>query len=166
MLRTLQSVPKRPSRTCSHAEQRPAGRSSRPQAMRILLILAGLTTMAIGLIGVVVPLLPTTPFLLLSAACLARGAPRCHGWLLRLPVAGPALADYEAGRGVSRSTRRRALIVLWAGMAVSIAAVGASWPLSAALVIVGMAVSPVIARLPGRSSPAPPQTTTARTSRT
>ncbi|MDZ4123177.1 MAG: YbaN family protein, partial [Hydrogenophaga sp.] len=54
----------------------------RSRVVRWLLWLAGSVSLALGLIGVVLPGLPTTPFILLAAACYAKASPRLHGWLL------------------------------------------------------------------------------------
>ncbi|QDU67511.1 YbaN family protein [Engelhardtia mirabilis] len=63
---------------------------------RPLMAALGLTFAAIGAVGVVVPLLPTTPFLLLAAWCFSNSSPRLHNWLLASPVLGQLLADWGA----------------------------------------------------------------------
>ena len=68
--------------------------------------------MAIGAIGVVVPGLPTTPLLLLAAACFARSSPRLYAWLLRNPTFGPLIEDFRAGRGVSVRVKATALSMM------------------------------------------------------
>lgn len=54
----------------------------------------------LGLLGAVLPLLPSTVFLVLAAGCFSKSSPRLHAWLLRLPYAGPLVRDYQAGRGM------------------------------------------------------------------
>ena len=51
--------------------------------MRLLLITVGFVALALGLLGLLLPLLPTTPFLLLAAGCFSRASTRLHGWLPR-----------------------------------------------------------------------------------
>lgn len=67
---------------------------------RALLVAAGLSALLLGLIGIVVPGLPTTPFVLLSAACLARSSPRLHHKLITHPYLGPMVRDWEAHRSL------------------------------------------------------------------
>ena len=64
--------------------------------MRRLYLVLGLAFMALGFVGVFLPLLPTTPFLILAAACFARSSPRLENWLLDHPRFGPMLCDWRA----------------------------------------------------------------------
>ena len=63
---------------------------------------AGWLAVAVGGIGVIVPGLPTTGFMILAAACFARCSPRFEQWVLDLPGVGQAVADYRAGIGMPR----------------------------------------------------------------
>ena len=62
---------------------------------RPLWILLGCTSLALGIAGVVLPLLPTTPFVLLAAWAFANGSPRLHAWLLANPTFGPMIANWQ-----------------------------------------------------------------------
>jgi len=79
----------------------------------------------LGAVGIFFPVLPTTPFLLLSAACYARSSVRLHSWLLNTRIFGSYIRDYQEGRGVSLRHKIAALVLLWlsigyaAGFAVS-----------------------------------------------
>lgn len=84
--------------------------------LRLLVLAVGWLAVLLGLIGVLLPLLPTTPFLLLAAGCFARASERAQRWLLALPVFGPAVMDYQAGRGVALSIRLRAIALVWVGI--------------------------------------------------
>jgi hypothetical protein len=82
--------------------------------------LLGFVFVALGLIGVYLPLLPTTPFLLLAAACFARSSERCHQWLLNNPTFGPIIRDWQDRRCISRTSKTIALAsnVIFGGYAV------------------------------------------------
>ncbi len=64
-------------------------------AKRLLYLIAGFTSLGLGIIGVIVPVLPTTPFIILAALCFSRSSERWHKWLLNNPKFGPALRDWE-----------------------------------------------------------------------
>lgn len=98
----------------------PALRLSRPLWQRLLWIAAGALSLLLGVIGIFLPLLPTTPFVLLSAFCFARGSARCEAWLLNHPRLGPLVRDWRATRAVPLRAKQiaslmMALSSLWAG---------------------------------------------------
>jgi uncharacterized protein len=82
---------------------------SSSRTVRWLLWLAGTVSLALGLIGVVLPGLPTTPFVLLAAACYAKASPRLHGWLLNHRFLGPMVRDWEQHRSLTRRTKTVAI---------------------------------------------------------
>lgn len=84
--------------------------------MRIVFIIVGIVSLALGIVGIFLPLLPTVPFILLAAACSLRGSKRMHTLLVRMPFAGKMIKDYEQGRGVRRRTKITALLMLWGGV--------------------------------------------------
>lgn len=73
----------------------------------------GVLATLLGLIGMVLPLLPTTPFLLLASACFARSSPRFHHWLINNPLCGRILRDYQAGNGLPLGAKCIVLSCLW-----------------------------------------------------
>lgn len=79
--------------------------SSRPMWQRMAYAGAGLIALGLGLLGVVLPGLPTTPFILLAAACFARSSQRMHDWLLTNRVTGPMLRDWVRHRSLPRRVR-------------------------------------------------------------
>ena len=93
---------------------------ARMKSSRILFFLAGSLSLGLGALGVVLPVLPTTPFVLLAAFCFARSSPRAHAWMLGNRVFGPPLRDYLAGRGIPWRIKAGALVFLWAAIGVSI----------------------------------------------
>ena len=95
---------------------------------RVLLIVAGSLCLALGVIGVIVPVLPTTPFLILAAICYARSSERGHRWLMSNRIFGTYLRDYLEGRGLSWRTTVSALVLLWGGPEVRNRPVGGGFP--------------------------------------
>ena len=115
--------------------------------IKILLISAGWLSIALGVLGAALPLLPTTPFILLAAACFAKASPRFHNWLLSHRYLGPIIHQYQSGKGLPRQVRLRALIILWTSMSLSVWLIGQWWA-GAALVSVGILVTVYLCRLP------------------
>ena len=79
-----------------------------------LFLMVGCTSLALGFAGVFLPVLPTTPFILLSAFCFSRSSPRLHRWLLSHPTFGALLSDWENG-GVIRPRAKLCSILLMNG---------------------------------------------------
>jgi len=77
--------------------------------LKALLIVLGFLCVGLAALGVVVPGLPTTPFLLLAAACFARSSERFYGWLLANRVFGPMIRDWRETRSMSRRSKAIAL---------------------------------------------------------
>lgn len=69
-------------------------------------ILVGTLALALGALGFFLPVLPTTPFVILAAACYYRGSERLHAWLLESRWFGEMIRNYQAGRGITRSAVR------------------------------------------------------------
>lgn len=78
-----------------------------------LLIGVGTLCVTLGIVGIFAPILPTTPFLLLAAACYARSSKRFYAWLLYHPWFGDYLRNYREGHGISLFTKAIVLAVLW-----------------------------------------------------
>lgn len=108
--------------------------------MKLALNIVGIVAVILGIIGLFLPLLPTTPFLLLASACFARGSDRLHNWLLSHGVFGRYLRDFEAGRGIPLRGKVVATILMWGSLAYSIYRFDIL-ALRAALVVTGACVS-------------------------
>ncbi|QFI55066.1 YbaN family protein [Aeromonas simiae] len=115
--------------------------------MNALLTLLGWLSLITGIIGIVVPLLPTTPFVLLSAALFARSSPRFHRWLLAHPQFGPLIDDWQRHRGIRRSARRRANLLILLSFGVSLLLVPSVW-LRVLLLVMMVGLLVIINRLP------------------
>lgn len=116
------------------------------RARRVLFITLGLASLALGAIGIVIPVLPTTPFLLLSAALFLRSSERLYRWLLSHRVFGRHIYSYLCYRAVDTRAKAGGIAALWAGIGVSIAVVDPVW-LRVLLGVVGLAVTAHIVRL-------------------
>ncbi|MFO7928749.1 MAG: YbaN family protein [Candidatus Humimicrobiaceae bacterium] len=77
------------------------------------LITSGSLSLGLGVLGIFLPILPTTPFLLLSAACYANSSKKFHRWLLGNKVFGKYIKDYKEKRGLTLKTKITAITVLW-----------------------------------------------------
>lgn len=128
---------------------------------RWLCIAAGLVCVGLGIIGAFVPVLPTTPFLLLASWAFVRSEPRLHRWLLALPGCGPLVREWEERRTVSRGAKRAAYITVTVAIGLSLAFGNLSRPLMGLLLGLGLVGLTVVWRLPAGgqedSAVAPPE---------
>ena len=116
-------------------------RTSRHRWVRYLLLGIGWLSVALGVIGIFLPILPTTPFLLLAAACFARSSPRFYDWLVNNKRLGPWIRDYLQGNGMPLKAKVYAIGLMWASISLSCYLVPLWWArvlmvLSAVLVTV------------------------------
>ena len=81
--------------------------------LKWLLILAGSIFVGLGIIGIFIPILPTTPFLLLAAACFLRSSNKMYNWLLTNRVFGKYLKSYIEGNGISIKVKIGTISFLW-----------------------------------------------------
>jgi uncharacterized membrane protein YbaN (DUF454 family) len=122
----------------------------RSRLVRGLLWLGGSVSLALGLLGVVLPGLPTTPFVLLAAACYAKASPRLHRWMLNHRWMGPMLRDWERDRSLSR--RSKTVAVLSMAVMISFSLWGFRGNVAAQLVLLATAAvgAWVVLRIPTR----------------
>ena len=85
-----------------------------------LLIVAGTISTAIGILGIFVPILPTTPFLLLAAACYVRSSERFYRWLINNRLFGTYIRNYIESRGMPLRTRIFTIFLLWIAISISV----------------------------------------------
>ena len=95
--------------------------------IRALCLGIGGAALGLGLVGIVVPVLPTTPFILLAAACFARSSERFHGMLLGHRIAGPIIQEWQRHRSMSRRVKRFAYGVMLVSFSVSILWIDSIW---------------------------------------
>jgi uncharacterized membrane protein YbaN (DUF454 family) len=105
----------------------------------LLLAAAGFILLAIGAVGVVVPILPTTPFVLVAAGCFA-ATPSLHRRVMKIPLVGEYVRNHEQGVGIPRRTVAVSLAFLWIMLCASALAVHKTWVICI-LAAVGAAVT-------------------------
>ena len=107
--------------------------------MKALLVTLGTISVGLGVLGIFLPLLPTTVFLLLAAACYARSSDRFYLWLVNHRWLGTYIRNHYEGRGMKRRDKVVTLIALWAGIgATAIWSVESLW---IRLVLLGIATA-------------------------
>ena len=124
----------------------PAPRDRNP-FVRTLYVIMGCVCVGLGIVGAFLPVLPTTPFMLLGAACFTRGSERAHGWLVANRVFGPSIRSWERHRTVPVRARRHAIAMMAAMIGLSCWLVD-STPVRIVLVIIASSVSIFLWRLP------------------
>ncbi len=94
-----------------------------------ILIFIGTVCVGLGVLGMFLPLMPTTVFLLLAAYCYSRSSERFHNWLMDNRYLGKYISSYKSGRGISVSQKISTISVLWVSIGASIWMLGARlWP--------------------------------------
>ena len=76
---------------------------------RIFWLIFGLVSVALGIVGAFLPILPTTPFMLLAAFAFAKSSPRLHRWLVEHPTFGPPVRDWQSHGAISRRAKLMAV---------------------------------------------------------
>lgn len=84
--------------------------------MRIFLILCGCLAVVLGILGIFLPLLPTTPFLLLAAACFFRSSPRLYNWLISHKRMGPYIRNFREHRAIPLKAKVISVSMVWITM--------------------------------------------------
>lgn len=102
-------------------------RQSRSPAVRYVLLVVGWLAVALGVIGIFLPVLPTTPFLLLAAACFVRSSRRFYLWLVNHRHLGPWIRDYLEGNGIPLKGKVYAIGLMWVSIAFSCYLVPLPW---------------------------------------
>lgn len=121
-------------------------------AARLALLVLGWIFLAIGAVGLFVPILPTVPFLLLAAACFLRSSARLHRWLLEHPVFGRDLSVYLEGKGIRKRSKVIAIITLWISTGVSTILFVPYFVVDLLLIAIAAAVTAHILGLPTASA--------------
>jgi len=113
---------------------------------RLLWLLAGLVFLAVGAIGVILPLLPTTPFLLLTAYCFTRSSKRLHHWLHNHPTFGPLINNWNEHRSIDVRSKRIAIVVILLTPLMTLLIGVPWWAFVAQLFVLGVAATFILTR--------------------
>jgi uncharacterized membrane protein YbaN (DUF454 family) len=87
----------------------------------LLWTLAGLASLGTGIVGIVLPLLPTTPLVLLAAFCFGKGSPRLQVWITEHDRFGPMIADWRKNGAIAPRAKRMAVLAMVAALGLSVA---------------------------------------------
>lgn len=107
-------------------------------AKKALLVAAGSVCLALAVLGVFLPLLPATPFLLLASACYVRSSERLHGWLMGNRVLGGYIRNFQERRGIPFRAKLVTVAILWLSLLYSIYRLELLW---VELILVGMGLT-------------------------
>lgn len=94
--------------------------SKRNRVIKFVLVITGSLFVFMGIVGVFLPVLPTTPFLLLAVACYARSSEKLYHWLLNNKWLGTYIRNYREGKGIPLRAKVLALLMLWFSIGYSV----------------------------------------------
>jgi len=123
------------------------------RAVRAGLVVAGVVFVGLGILGVFLPVLPTTPFMLLAAACFARASTRFYNGLLNNRTFGPTIREWRRYRSIPYRTKWTAIALMSVTLAASIAFGVDDRRLQIALAAFGVLLAIWMARIPSRDRP-------------
>ena len=106
-----------------------------------ILIIAGFFFLVLGIIGIFLPILPTTPFLLLAAACFARSSKRFYNWLINNKWIGAYIKNYQEGKGVPLKIKVFTISLLWITILFSVFLIINSLWVKIVLIIIAVGVT-------------------------
>ena len=108
---------------------------------KIALVTAGILCVGLGVLGIFVPVLPTTPFLLLAAACFVRSSDRLYNWLIHHKWFGDYIRHYREHRAVTLKSKIIALVMLWGVIGYTAFGVIDNWWIRGLLGIIAVGVT-------------------------
>lgn len=114
--------------------------------MKIILATLGTITLALGIIGIFLPVLPTTPFLLLSAALYVRSSQRLYDWLMSHRHLGPYIRNFRENKAIPLRVKIVSVSLVWATLLYCAFFVAKEWWMSAMFITIATAVSVHILR--------------------
>ncbi len=121
--------------------------------MRGVFLVLGTLALVLGVLGIFLPLLPTTPFVLLAAACYARGSRRFYEWLLAQRTFGPIVHEWQQHRSIPYKAKIAAVVLMSLTLGTSIMFFVRPLWLKAVLAVFGLALAVWLYRMPSRDRP-------------
>lgn len=122
------------------------------RTMRCLYIGAGFVSLTLGIIGLLLPIFPTSPFLILAAAAFARGSERCYHWLLNNRYCGQTIRSWRNNEGLTIRAKSLITLAIIGSLAISTLFFVPFIPVKIILTLIGMAVTVYIWRQPTKRS--------------
>jgi uncharacterized membrane protein YbaN (DUF454 family) len=124
-------------------------------AVRLLFVALGCLCVALGILGVFLPVLPTTPFMLLAAGCFARASTRFYNWLLNTRMFGPAILEWRLHRSIPYRVKLVAIATMTITLSISIAVAIQDGLLRLLVGALGVLLALWMYRIPSRDRPGP-----------
>jgi len=115
---------------------------------KAIYLIVGSISLAAGLVGVFLPVIPTTPFILLSAGCFLRSSERLFHWVVSNETLGPTIQNYHEGKGITKNTKIRAIVMMWLTISLSVYFFITNTYLIALLYVIAIGVSVYLFKLP------------------
>ena len=109
--------------------------------IRAFYIVLGSVSLVLGVIGIFVPLLPTTPFLLMTTFLYMKGSKRCYYWLMRQPVLGQYIRDYRENKVIPLRAKIISLVLMWGSISYCVISVIHLWLVRILLVMIAVGVT-------------------------
>ncbi len=111
------------------------------QISKSIWIFGGTIFVGLGVLGIFLPVLPTTPFLLLAAFCYGRGSVRFYDWLVKRSLFGGYIQNYQEGRGLPLRQKLLSISLLWLTIGTTLWLAVTAWWLKALLILVAASVT-------------------------
>ena len=125
---------------------------------RALLVICGTLCVALGVIGIFLPLMPTTVFLLMGAACYARSSDRFYQRLISNRWLGSYIQNSREGRGMTRRQKATTLAMLWVGILATMIFTVTAWWLHLLLLAIALGVTLHVVKVPAFVADTGPET--------
>lgn len=124
------------------------------RALRLMFAALGTLFVGLGLLGAVLPVLPTTPFMLLAAGCFVRASPRFYNWLLNTRAFGPLIREWRQYHAIPWKTKLTAIALMAATLTISIVFFVKQPYAQIAMALFGIGLAVWLYRIPSRDRPA------------